>query len=393
VRKWVFPVATAAFITAGNFKSIPALAFIPVDLTFLWALVVACAVVYEIVRRRVPPGVLTVAVGFALLLPSVFICATNDYGSEKIFRFFTLTLLATLAPSALIQDARDVERHVWAWCSLSAIVVASAILSPRQGSGTDPSSRGVAQVTAEGVDTIGLGSASAIVIITTVMGLAWRRIPWYVACPIGACALVTLLQSGSRGPLFSVAMAVVAGTVFARSRPKPSRVISLGGLCVVGTLGAFAAAPPSAQQRIMEVLLGRTIGTDVETRQGLYNIAIKSIDQHPFGIGWGNYQNIAFFIYRYPHDLVLEVLAEMGVFFGGLFLVWMIIHGFRARSASVDHAGGLVLALLVFMIGGASVSGDLNDNRVVFYTLGLAIVARALCARNAKSTPSEQSVN
>jgi hypothetical protein len=125
-------------------------------------------------------------------------------------------------------------------------------------------------------------------------------------------------------------------------------------------------------------LEGRTIGTDVETRGSLYDIALKSITEHPFGIGWGNYQNIAFFIYRYPHDLFLEVLAEAGVVFGGLFLLWITVHAWRARYAAIGHAGGVVLALLVLMVGTASVSGDINDNRKLFYALGLAIAARAV---------------
>jgi hypothetical protein len=375
--RWLFPVAVAGFVMAGDFKGISALSFLPFDLTFAFAALVVVAVAFQLFRRPIHPEVLHIVVGFGVLLPSIFIADTTTYGSDKVLRFFTLTLLAVLAPVVYVQNARDIERHVWAWTGFAAIVVASAIVNPQASATT-----GGAAVTAQGVDTIGLGAAAGLVVIVMTMGLAWNRIPWFIALPIAGCGLYALLQSGSRGPLLSTFLAIAVGTLLSRSRPRFARTAVLGALCLAGVVVSFAAAPSDARQRIMTLLQGQTVGTDVETRQSLYDIAMRSITDHPFGIGWGNFQSIAFSIYHYPHDLFLEVLAEEGVVFGGLFLLWIAIHAWRARHAAVDHAGGLVLALVVFMVGTASVSGDINDNRKLFYALGLAIAARAVVNRN-----------
>jgi O-antigen ligase len=361
---------------AGDFKSIGALDFLPIDLTLLCAAVVAAAVALQLVRRPIHPEVLTVAVGFGLLVPTVFMSATTEYGSDKILRLFTLTLLSALAPVVLTRDTQDIEKHVWAWTGISAIVVASAIVSPKQA----PPHAGAA-ITAAGVNTIGLGFAGGVVVVSMMLGLAWNRVPWFIAVPLGGGALYALLQSGSRGPLFSTILAIAAGTVLARSRPKLVRTAVLAILCIVGVVAAFAAAPFDAQQRILALLKGQTAGTAAE-RQNLYEVALKSISEHPFGIGWGNFQSVAFSNYRYPHDLILEVLVEAGAVFGGLFLLWIAVYVWRARYAALDHAGGVVLALVVLMVGTASVSGDINDDRRLFYALGLGVAARAVVKRN-----------
>jgi O-antigen ligase len=376
VRRWLFPVATAALVMSGDFKDIPALGSLPIDLTFLCATVVAAAVAVQLIRRPIHPEVFTVAVGFGLLLPSVFISASTDYGSYKILRLFTLTLLSALAPIVGIESTHDIEKHLWAWTGISGIVAASALVNP-QASAAEPG----APITAAGVDTIGLGQAAGLVVVSMMMGTAWKRVPGFIAVPLGGGALYALLQSGSRGPLFSTLLALAAGTVLARSRPKLARTAMLALLCTVGVVAAFAAAPFGAQRRIMAVLEGRTVGTTVEIRGSLYDIALKSIAEHPFGIGWGNYEKIAFANYTYPHDLYLEILAEAGIVFGGFFLLWIAVYTWRARYATVSHAGGVVLALLVLMVGFASFSGDINDNRTLFYTLGLGIAARAVVTR------------
>jgi O-antigen ligase len=383
VRGWLYPVATAGLITAGNFKDNPMLDFVPVDLTLAWAVIVSGCIGYELIRRGIPEGSFSVILGFVLLVPSVFIAAPDDYGVEKISRFFTLTLLAALAPIVLIGRSRDLERHLWAWTGMATVVVVSAIVNPRQGGGVDElgaGSNGVDQVTAQGVDTIALGSASAIVVITMVLGALWRRLPGLVVWPLAAAAAYTLLQSGSRGPLLALAAALAAAAVFSRARPDRRRAAVIGGVFLVGIAVSFAAATPVAQKRILDFLQGRTSGTDVETRQFLYDIATKSIVEHPFGIGWGNFRQIAFARYVYPHNLFLEVLDEMGTVFGGAFLLWLVFQVVRARAGTVDYAGATSFALLLFLVGAASVSGGLNDDRVVFYSIGLTVVARVLVA-------------
>ena len=137
-----------------------------------------------------------------------------------------------------------------------------------------------------------------------------------------ASAVYVLLESGSRGPLSSAIVAILVGSLLTQFRPAYLRTLAFVGLLAAGVLVAYNAAPLASEQRIKDLLQGDTTGS-VDGRIRLYHDAIQSILQRPFGIGWGQFQGITFLGYTYPHDLPLEVLAEAGVIFGGLFLAWM----------------------------------------------------------------------
>jgi O-antigen ligase len=149
------------------------------------------------------------------------------------------------------------------------------------------------------------------------------------------------------------------------------------GLLAVGVLVAYSAAPLASQRRILALLQGNT-GSSVDGRLRLYDEALESINQRPFGLGWGGFEGIAFAAYRWPHNLPLEVLAEAGVVFGGLFLVWMYLQAIRARRITVEYVGAAVFAVMLFWIGASMVSSDFNNNRVGLYALGVAIAAGSL---------------
>jgi hypothetical protein len=119
----------------------------------------------------------------------------------------------------------------------------------------------------------------------------------------------------------------------------------------------------------------------VDGRISLYQDSLASIARDPFGIGWGSFQGITFGGHRYPHNLPLEVLAEAGVVLGGLFLLWLALRIIRAHAITFDYLRAAVFATVVFAFGKALVSGDINDNRVAFYALGLAIAAGAVSTR------------
>jgi hypothetical protein len=80
------------------------------------------------------------------------------------------------------------------------------------------------------------------------------------------------------------------------------------------------------------------------------------------------------------------VLVEAGLILGTIFLIWLAVGVCRAHSITVDFVGGTVFAVLVCLLGKALVSGDLNDNRVFFYVLGIALAAYGL----ARAHPAEQ---
>lgn len=369
--RWFPPVVAAGFVMAGYFKSISALSFIPVDLTFGFAALTLVLVGHRLLTRTVPAGVHVVVVGFLVLLAAAAIFPPGtDYATTKVSRLFTLTLLAALAPIVLIRDRDDVSRFVWAWTGWCAVVVVSGLANPQKSASYEG-----APVTAEGVNTIGLGMTAGLVFVVMVIGLIWKRVPWFVAVPGAACSVYVLLQSGSRGPLIAVIVTMIVAVLFVRSRPLAVRTGVVLALVGVGVYVAYDFAPLYAQERVADVLLRGQVSASANPRTGLYEIAVSSISTHPLGIGWGGFAKLSDPENRYPHSIVLESLTEAGLILGGLFLVWIVVCVWRARQASTNSTGALVFALVIFMLTMANSSGDINDNRTFFFALGIAIAA------------------
>lgn len=357
---------------SGSFKDATALGFLPVDATLLLAALVAVVVLARVLSAPVPRPTHLVFLGFLLLIPAAFFTAPTEYGTEKALRLFTVTFLSMLAPVVLIQDRSDVRRHLVALAAAAGVVVAGGLFNPQLSS-----DYAGAPITTESVDTIGLGTAAAVVVVIATMALIWRAWPWQIALPIAAAALYVLLQSGSRGPLFSTILAIVAGAFLVRVRPSARRGLFFVVSVALGVLVAFSLAPLYSQRRIVDLLIGNTVGS-VDNRVRLIEVGLDQIGRHPLGVGWGGFEAAAFGGYFYPHDLPVEVLAEAGLVLGGAFLVWMIFCVARAHRATIDFTGGATFAVLVCVLGKALVSGDLNDNRLAFYVLGIGLAAGSL---------------
>jgi capsular polysaccharide biosynthesis protein len=372
VARWLVAVVTAALVLSGSFKDLDALDLLPVDATLLLAAVVAVLVALRMLSDPVPRAAHTVIFGFLLLIPAAFFTAPTEYGTDKALRLFTITFLSMLAPVVLIRDRTDIRRHLLALAGIATIVVAVALIDPQPSSDYEG-----APIATDSAGTIGLGTAAAVVVVIATMGMMWRAVPWQVALPAGAAAVYVLLQSGSRGPLFATVLAVLVGAFLVRARPGLGRALLFGSLVGVGILVAFSLAPLYSRDRIVDLLRGNTAGS-VDSRVHLVGDALDVLDRNPLGVGWGGFQAEAFAGYRYPHNLPLEVLAEAGLLFGGIFLIWFALLVARAHRATVDSSGGTVFALLVCVLGGAMVSGDLNDNRLTFYVLGIAVAASSL---------------
>src|SRR6185503_15029106 len=113
-RQWVPALVTSGFVMSGFVKDTGILAHLPIDLTLALGLLTALIVGLQILIVGVPREVHGVVLAFTLLVPPVLWSATTAYGTDKVGRLFTFTLLALLAPVVLIRDSGDVARFVWA---------------------------------------------------------------------------------------------------------------------------------------------------------------------------------------------------------------------------------------------------------------------------------------
>ena len=93
----------------------------------------------------------------------------------------------------------------------------------------------------------------------------------------------------------------------------------------------------------------------------------SGVGSYPIIMGYGDVRS-------YPHNIFLEIMVELGSI--GLFLFAMLLFvGFRSlghlRTVRNDPIRLIILMLFTFTMGGALISGDLHDNRLLFMVIGL----------------------
>ena len=82
----------------------------------------------------------------------------------------------------------------------------------------------------------------------------------------------------------------------------------------------------------------------------------------------------------YPHNLIVELLAELGPIVGSVILMtWGVasVRWWRACTRVGTGLGSLIQALVLFWGVAAMFSGDLTDSRML--GLGLALMAGLAC--------------
>lgn len=363
---WPAAVALAGFVVAGNWKESPLLAGFPFDLTLVLAACTAAIVLWRVATVGIPFAAAVVLAGLALLAPPLLWTAASPYADEKSMRFYTLTALAALAPTVLVRGTEDARRLLAALAALQLLTVVNEIVSP-QAVGTYQG----APLALPGVTTIAVGRSAGFVVLFAAFALIWKQrgaVLW--AVPAGAAGIFVMLETGARSPLLSTAGALLITVVLLRRAPL--RTVMTLGLAAAAVAGMFAYAPLYARERIESAAQGEVTGS-IAVRVQLFEAARDSIGRSPLGVGWGGYERVAPTDYTYPHDLPLEVLAEAGILFGGLFIAWILLYYVWVRTAVGGFTGSVLFAAVTFGLLNATVSGDLNDNRVLFMLIGIAV--------------------
>jgi O-antigen ligase len=242
---------------------------------------------------------------------------------------------------------------------------------------------------------LGVGSIlSFAVIVLVTFAVSGRRQWWLITASMAAAvSLVALMfPVGGRGPIIATVAALLAGLVLLPLRQPGSFRVSGRGKAVVlvGVVATIAVVLrilesgdyALAAERFL-VLLEPGMGDSAGVRWYYYISSLGIIADRPwFGVGAGGWPVAMGMgtIRDYPHNLILEVLAEQGLVGGALLAAllgytgWLV---FRRDGALSTQSGLTVVLLVVSAFVSAMVSGDISDNRVLFCMLGLCAVAPA----------------
>lgn len=371
-----FSGAVIAVLGTVNLWKVPALQdAIAVDLTLLSSILAVLVTVVALFARR-----LTVAkswaplfIGFGLFVPALLTTSfRTTYSVTKSESLFTLCLLAVFAP--MVTLGRQAPR-VWFLRSLGLLSVAlSAWLLV---AGNQAASAGREQL--DGANPIGLGRVSAIgVVIFAICALRMDGAKRATTAVLLVLCGVAAVSTGSRGPVGAAVAAVALVSLLKTGERKPVRTFL--SLSLVG-IGAWQAVTFFAPTSSLERLTQATGGASDDARINLAKESVQIAWNHWGGVGWGDlgdYLSLDAIStvqgdVQYPHNMILEVLAEGGVLALIGLAVLLAISWKRLRKNSADLGGQITLGLWLLALGSAMTSSDIVGNRFVWVMIGVGL--------------------
>jgi hypothetical protein len=378
--------AALAYLAAGKVGFEPRLALGALSANqILQAAVLAAAGValVRMVRPAAPRArALGLVVALTVLLAAGMLHAVNrGYAESKLFGYALVVLPAMLVLSQWTRDERDVRRALALWACAGGVMMllGMALLA----AGRSPARLAVL---GGGANVFARMVASALLAGVGVAGLHWRGRRAVVEVALLAGCAASLVFAGSKAVIVALG-AALAARALCMGRPRQALA------CIAGA-ALFLAAPfvlhdlvRDADKHRGEVRMFQR--PDLTDPEGSYTTRLQFVsqslhligDRGLVGVGTGDWgPAVGRTAGRvYPHNWLLELWCELGlagIAFAAVTLVWCARLVRRARGdATIPPVAATAVALAVFWLVNAQLSGDLLDNRNLWWSLLLLEVA------------------
>lgn len=350
---------------------------------FGWAVL---GIAFEVHRDRVGLSwaVLREPVVISTILLSVWLLVRlpgssgGAYATQKVELWMTGNLVYVFAGVFIGRHRRSLR--LFLGISLAVSAVSALIMTERLAAGSAQAVLGGRYALSSQFNPIEFGrslaraSIVAAFILLLDAPVQLRLAALAVLAPLG----VAFFASGSRGPLLGLVIGLIALLAFALREPtRRKRVVAVGvGLVLAGVFVA-QLVPGQDLHRALGVLTGASDSSN--GRNTLFSEAGTAIGAHPvWGIGTGGFASIDP-IAQYPHDIVVEAWAELGVIGFVLVIVFLVAGGvlcwrvWRTAEGGGRLEAGVVAALYLASVPNALVSGDLPNNYFLWTAAGLAL--------------------
>jgi hypothetical protein len=345
---------------------------------------------------RAPVNVnLTHPVSIAFVLLALFAVVSylpmsgNEYALEKLFRVGVYTVSFLVFTQAVFRDEDAVFRFLKVFVGFVALLASASLITSLAQTGLS----GLQRITPPGGGSITLARMTGLAAIACLgMYLARsNRSTWLIGT--FAFALVTFL-TGSRAPtlfLFLAILVVTLPLMMNRVSRKQGVVLTLAlGVGMSLMAAAFAIAIniglPFAQRYLL--LLQSGGGTSITVRTMFIEDALELAQRSPIaGFGVGSWPVItdAPTEVAYPHNYFLEIVVEQGAFalLAAMFAVIitlvtalrLVVNAKSQKSAALATVG---LSSFVYAVLIAQTSGDLYDNRYLWFYAGFLVACDTL---------------
>lgn len=381
-----FSTLYVAFVFAGVYKNAWYLAWIPVDLTLVVGGLLVAVGGWLVRRGRVRITVAGLAVTASFVAFSSYAVVSGlwtpstEYYLSKAFRLVAVTGLAFGAAALVVASSTRRLRYTGlATVGLAVLTGIEALIQYAQPSGR-------ATLSPFGTNYLItsrlLGLGVLLLASYLVLSRADRRFTVAAAAALSGMVFA-LFATGARGPMVATIAAIGLLLVVGLSiGTLPNGVAAIGayagGALVLGVLTVTVGRQLATVRRLMVLADGP--GWSLNRRFVLWNQTIDGLDIGvlPVGHGLGSWPVLTGYGDRqyYPHNLVLEVVFELGLV--GLVLLVCLFGTALFVALREWHATGrsvhlVLLVVFVYLGLNAMVTGDLNENRYLFALAGVLV--------------------
>lgn len=379
----------AVYLFAGVFK---ADLNSPIDITALF-LTLTCTSVFirfllrpSIKKYMVAPLVVFLFI-LSLVLVSYLYTQSEIYATEKLIKFIALSSPAILLPFFLFDNRESVYRFLFYLAALS-VVLSAALIPSAINKGSELSFVGFGG-NYQGITRLN-GVALIILTFLFLVGEKRKIIKFFTFISI---MLVSFLffSAGGRMPIVALLIAVIyaayqlikihKGVVFVRKGTKTLLYASLFGSVVIVFLAAKGFFN-TLLYRFGVLFHEAGGGLSASGRIERFITALDIFKQNPiFGAGLGSfpiyYNGID--LPDYPHNIVLEILAEFGLIGFVVFSLYFLLTIYRGmivkdRRWYMSNLQLTVACLFIYYLANSMVSGDINSNRPMYVFMSLLCV-------------------
>ena len=376
--------------------------FAIIDITVVATIIIWLGLIKMLFQEgwNIPKNIMEVVYIFLffgiILSLSYLYTPSPEYGLMKIIRFNTFSLTMFLTPFLIIKTPKDSRRLLYYFYFLLAIIVGIMLFQFFYFLKWGDFAIVLAywnRISVPGANPIQvsryLAIGAAMMIALLIRNKFSESIGYILILFI---LLLTIILSGSRGPLVSI---ILGSLIYAVLYEKNHLMkIITYALIAIGTIGAILMLlPETLTQRFFDISQGSVIITQqgvkrvstIATRFEFWSMSLKtwvsSLVNFVFGLGSGGFSSL--FIWRdwrwYPHNIFFEIIVELGAI--GLIVLSLLItktyklisYGLN-KGSFTDHSALWVAGTIVIFIA-AQFSGDINDNRILWMFLGISIAS------------------
>lgn len=383
-----FELQFILFLSAWVFKADPRFGWIPVDLTELFFILSVCSGIFVFFSEKKRfRGKATVLVFSGMLfvfyvLVSLTWTVGNLYAGQKALYISTLTLWPLIACAFIIaSDKCRLVRFINLLLLLTLWIAVESTLEYIKDS------HDVINALNSNYLALGYTLGMGLLIFTAYIFFSEQsRLKRIFMLNMSLYFMFLLLVLGGRGPLLSSTVALFIPLLF-KSKLIQSNKLKLKKYAaflavlfvaiVLISVYLYSKNSPTATLYRILLFLEPGMGTSAGTRTVYYLTAVKLWSLKPLlGYGIGSWPILTGLpdMYSYPHNLVLEILVELGliglILFG--FTLFVALMGFKKSNYNRTYFfSSVILMMFVNAFIGAMFSGDINDNRIIFALLGL----------------------